>query len=73
MIYTRFGSAVKLVSPIDEKGWVECLRTVDKTKHLWNIADLKADDGINEINRESDKLKIEISKWEKKGKPFNPK
>ena len=47
-IYTRYGTPVKLLSPITAGGWVKVLRDgIDEREY--HISELKADGGLNEI------------------------
>jgi hypothetical protein len=54
MIYSKFGTTLALVSKIEGAagGRVRVQATVDGTPevHEYDVADLKADDGLSEIN-----------------------
>jgi hypothetical protein len=53
MIYSKFGTALVLVSKTQSSGGqVRVQATVDGTPevHEYEVADLKADDGLTEIN-----------------------
>jgi hypothetical protein len=61
MIYSRFGTPLTLVSKIESDGGrVSVQATTDGTAdiHDYNVADLKADDGMNEINAAVAKLPL---------------
>ena len=53
MIYSKFGTTLELVSKIEGAGGrVRVQATVDGTPevHEYDVKDLKADDGLSEIN-----------------------
>ena len=53
MIYSKFGTTLALVSKVEGAGGrVRVQATVDGTPevHEYDVADLKADDGLSEIN-----------------------
>src|SRR5712675_2966562 len=61
-IYTRFGTPIKLVKPIDETtGYVNVVMAeIDNPDETFefHISDLKADNGINEIYEASHLLEL---------------
>lgn len=59
MIYSKFGSVLTLITKTEsEGGRVSVQATTDGTTDIrdYNVVDLKADDGINEINAAVAKL-----------------
>lgn len=60
MIYTRFGTKVNLISPVNwDTGWVTVAAPLGMDEMFnreMHISELKADDGINEIKVASDAL-----------------
>ena len=63
MIYSRFGTALTLVSKRENaSGQLSIQATVDGTTdlHEYNLADLKADDGQPEINAAVAKLPPQV-------------
>ena len=59
MIYSKFGSVLTLITKTEsEGGRVSVQATSDGTTDIrdYNVVDLKADDGINEINAAVAKL-----------------
>jgi hypothetical protein len=63
MIYSRFGTQLTLVSKIEsEGGRVSVQATTEGTTdiHDYNVLDLKADDGMKEINAAVAKLPLKV-------------
>jgi hypothetical protein len=63
MIYSKFGSKLTLISKSEsEGGRVTVQATADGTTdiHEYNVADLKADDGMNEITAVVAKLPLKV-------------
>jgi hypothetical protein len=63
MIYSRFGTALALVSKTESAGGrVSVQATADGATdvHEYNVADLKADDGLAEINAAVAKLPLKV-------------
>ena len=63
MIYSKFGSQLTLVSKTEtEGGRVSVQASTDGTTdiHDYNVVDLKADDGMNEINAAVAKLPLKV-------------
>jgi len=63
MIYSKFGTALSLVSKTTSaSGAVSVQATVEGTAdtHEYNPADLKADDGLAEINAAVAKLPLKV-------------
>lgn len=64
-ICTRFGSEVEIVGPIDNEGWVAIRYAGDHRKaglRQIHLSDLKADGGVEEIMRASEKCKTETAR-----------
>jgi hypothetical protein len=55
-IHTRFGSEVKLNSPVDPDGWVTVHYLDRQEVREVHVSDLRAEDGAKEIYEESDKF-----------------
>ena len=75
MIYSRFGTALTLVSKHENaSGQISIQATVDGTTdiHEYTLADLKADDGLTEINAAVAKLPPQVfeNKSGRRRKPF---
>ena len=75
MIYSKFGTALTLVSKTENaSGQISIQATVDGTTdlHEYNLADLKADDGLSEINAAVAKLPPQVfeNKGERRRKSF---
>jgi hypothetical protein len=75
MIYSKFGTALALVSKTEsDSGGVTVRATADGTTdvHQYNLADLKADDGQAEINAAVAKLPLKVfeNKSGRRRKPF---
>lgn len=51
MIYTRFGTKIKIIGGNIEKGYADWIRIKDKKLHRGYIIDLKADKGLQEIEK----------------------
>ena len=63
MIYSRFGTQLTLVSKIESDGGrVSVQATTEGTSdlHDYNVVDLKADDGMSEINAAVAKLPLRV-------------
>jgi hypothetical protein len=63
MIYSRFGTALALVSKSEnESGPVSVQATIEDTAdvHEYKLADLTADDGLTEINAAVAKLPLKV-------------
>jgi hypothetical protein len=63
MIYSRFGTQLTLISKtVSDGGRVSVQATTDGTAdtHDYNVVDLKADDGMNEINAAVAKLPFRV-------------
>ena len=63
MIYSKFGSALKLVTKTESDGGQVCVQAaVGGTAeiHDYNIGDLKADEGLTEINAAVAKLPLKV-------------
>ncbi len=59
MITTRFGSEIKVVGrSTDKSDWLVCVRVQDKTTHEYHISDLRADGGIEEIEKAIEEVKV---------------
>jgi hypothetical protein len=58
MIYTRFGSEVKILSAekVDGQIWVTVLRKESNDKRIYLSRELKADNGIQEIEEAIKKI-----------------
>jgi hypothetical protein len=75
MIYSKFGTALTLVSKTENaSGQISVQATVDGTTdiHEYNPTDLKADDGLPEINAAVAKLPSQLfeSKGQRRRKPI---
>ena len=75
MIYSRFGTALALVSKTESaSGQMSIQATVDGTSdiHEYTVADLKADDGAPEINAAVAALPLKVfeNKSKRRRKPF---
>jgi hypothetical protein len=75
MIYSKFGTALTLVSKTESaSGKISIQATADGTTdlHEYNPADLKADDGLTEINAAVAKLPPQVfeDKSARRRKPF---
>jgi hypothetical protein len=63
MIYSKFGSKLTLVTKTESTGGrVDVQATADGTTdvHEYNVTDLKADDGMKEINDAVAKLPLKV-------------
>lgn len=63
MIYSKFGSKLTLVSKTESESGKVCVQaTADATTdlHEYNVTDLKADDGMPEINDAVAKLPLKV-------------
>ena len=62
MIYSKFGTALTLVSKTETSGKVSVQATGNGSPdlHEYNLVDLKADDGMTEINAAVAKLPMKI-------------
>lgn len=57
-IHTRFGSQIKLLTPVDSEGWVKVERLSDGRHRQWHVSELRANGGIAEIETESRRLEL---------------
>jgi hypothetical protein len=63
MIYSKFGSKLTLITKTETAGGrVSVQATTDGTTdiHDYNVIDLKADDGMNEINAAVSQLPLKV-------------
>ena len=62
MIYSKFGSKLTLISKTEGDGRVSVQATADATGdiHDYSVADLKADEGMSEINAAVAKLPFKV-------------
>ena len=62
MIYSKFGSKLTLVTKTESDGRISVQATADATGdiHDYNVDDLKADEGMSEINEAVAKLPFKV-------------
>jgi len=62
MIYSKFGSQLTLITKTERDGRISVQATADGTGdiHEYNVGDLKADDGMTEINAAVARLPLKV-------------